>query len=122
MTQQLEALQLVEVALMTTCFTVDAVIDDTENDDRQVERSHSCRYRQVLVGLEELYVAVVGRDGPFTLDVRPRHDPRRPQQRRDHPRGGYHRGRALAGTSNAVGQRTRDGHVAVKADDEQISY
>jgi len=47
---------------MSARLAVDAVIDGTEDDDGQVERSHCSRYRQVLVRLQELDVTVVGGD------------------------------------------------------------
>ena len=40
------------------------MVDETENNNGQVERCHGSRYRQILVRLQKLNVAVTGRHGP----------------------------------------------------------
>ena len=68
-----------------------------------------------------LNAAVVGGDGPLTLDVRPSDDPRRPQEDGDEPGAGDHGGGAASSAPGAIGERPGDGHVAVEADDQKIS-
>jgi len=47
---QLEGLEFVQLTLVPARLAVDAIVDDAEDDDGQVERSHRRRYRQILVG------------------------------------------------------------------------
>lgn len=62
--KQLHGLEFVEVTLVSACLAVDAIVDGTENDNWQVERSHRCRYRQILVGFQKLDVTVVDGNCP----------------------------------------------------------
>jgi len=85
----------------------DAVVDDAHGEHGEIEGGDGGDDGDVLVRLEELDVAlVVGNLAP-ALDVRPRHDPRRPQQHRDHPGAGDQRAGGARGPADAVRQRSR---------------
>jgi len=100
-------------------LAVDAVVDHAYGQHGQVERGHGRHDGDVLVRLEELDVALVVGHQP-TLDVRPRDDPRRPEQHGDEPGAGDERGGGARRAPDAVRQRPSHREVAIEADDEEV--
>ena len=73
-----------------------------------------------IAGRRGANCGVIERRGVRTLEERDAEDPRRPEERRHEPRGGHHEAHAAAGATRPVGERPRDGEVAVDADEQQV--
>ena len=113
-------LQLGQVLLPPLGRQVDLEVENTQQRDGHVEGSGGSDDRQVGVGEEELDVALAFGDRPPSLDVRPRDDPRRPEQCRDEPRSSDHQDGSPVGAVRPVRQRTRHRQVPVDADHQQV--
>lgn len=138
----LPRLQVGQVLLPLLRFPPDPPVEEAHDGHRNVERRDRRAEGDVMVRLQELYVALVLLDLPLALDVGPAVDPRRPQQQAYAPGTPGTRGtdeaRAsrrswgvcspdhdagpVGGASRAVRQGSGDGEVPVEADDEEVEH
>ena len=98
----------------------DPHVEGDHDADGGEEGDHDRHNRHVLVAVDKLDVAVVLRNLPLALDVRPSDDPRRPDDGRDGPRREDHQGSLPRRPARAIRQGPRDGEVPIEADHQQV--
>lgn len=118
----LPALQIGQVFLAFLGLPPYPVVQYTHDSHWHIERRYRCPKRNELVSLYELNIALVRRDFPLTVYVRPRVNPRRPQYQTEPPRTAYHHCGPACSPLGPVRQRSRHTEVPIETDDEQVEH
>lgn len=118
----LPPLQVRQVLLSFFRLPPNLIVQKTHHRHWHIERGDGRPERNELVRLYELDVALVLGHLAFAVDVRPRVDPRRPQDKAEAPRTAYHDRGAPGSPLGAVRERARHTEVPIETDYEQVEH
>ncbi|KAG8234538.1 hypothetical protein J437_LFUL015036 [Ladona fulva] len=109
----LPRLQVGQVFLSLLRLPPDPPVEEYHHRNGHVEGRDGRSEGDVMVGLDELNVALLVRYRPLALNVRPRVNPRRPQEEGNAPRAADHQGRPSRRALRSIRQRSGYGELLV---------